>query len=340
MTRFAARQPHNPAVAVLARRVLTLGLGAAVAAAPAAALAHPGQPPQPHDLAGAWSADPTVLFGVAVLGWIYLRGVSAVWRSASAGRGVRRWQVVSFAGGMLALMVALVSPLDVLSQALFSAHMAQHLLLILAAGPLLAASSLELASLWALPLSWRRGLSRWWRHNRRLRPVWQAATTPAAILALHVGTMWAWHAPALYEAALGNEAVHALEHLTFLGSGIVFWWALLRVGRSGAMDYAFGVLYAFAAFLLSGLLGALLTFSTAPWYAIYLPRTAAWGMTPMQDQQLAGLIMWIPAGVVYSAAGIAVFLAWLTRAEQADAQVPAQDNRDAANLARASTPES
>ncbi len=275
-------------------------------------------------MAAAWSADPSILLGIVVLCWIYGGGVAAAWRRAGVGRGLRRWRVACFVVGVLSLLLALVSPLDALSQALFSAHMAQHLVLVVVAAPLLAASNLELGLLWGLSPAWRRGLTRWWRRAPIPRGAWRSATTPAAVFVLHVGGMWAWHAPALYEAALGSDAIHALEHLTFIGTGLLFWSALFRVGRPGEMDYALGVLYAFAAFLLTGLLGALITFSGDPWYPTYLTRTSAWGLTPAEDQQLAGLIMWIPAGVVYSAAGIAVFGTWLTRSQQGDDAGPGE----------------
>ncbi|PYK35494.1 MAG: cytochrome c oxidase assembly protein, partial [Verrucomicrobia bacterium] len=124
----------------------------------------------------------------------------------------------------------------------------------------------------------------------------------------------AWHAPALFEATLENESIHALQHASFLFSALLFWWAVIH-GRKRALGFGLAVLYMFTTALHSGLLGALLTFANSVWYPGYAERTAAWGLTPLEDQQIGGLIMWIPAGLVYIAAGLALFAGWLRESE-------------------------
>ena len=131
--------------------------------------AHPGLPPEPHDLPAAWSWEPTVLLGLALGAWAYRRGVRSLWRRAGRGRGLARRRVVAFAGGMLALFLALVSPLDALGAALFSAHMVQHLLLVLVAAPLLVLGMPQTPLLWALDQPGRRRLGRRWRRSPALR---------------------------------------------------------------------------------------------------------------------------------------------------------------------------
>jgi cytochrome c oxidase assembly factor CtaG len=125
---------------------------------------------------------------------------------------------------------------------------------------------------------------------------------------LHVGALWAWHAPALYERALRSERVHVLEHLCFFWTALLFWWVLAdrrartRLGTGGAL------LYLFAAALQSTALGAFLTFAQHPWYRAHARSALAWGLTALEDQQLAGLIMWIPSGLVYLVAVAAVLV--------------------------------
>jgi putative membrane protein len=114
----------------------------------------------------------------------------------------------------------------------------------------------------------------------------------------------------LYQETLASDAVHSMQHLSFLGTGLLFWWALLA-GREGRLGRPAAVLYLFTTSLHTTLLGALLAFSSTVWYPLYQSRTAPWGMTPLEDQQLAGLIMWVPAGLAYLIAALAVAASWL-----------------------------
>jgi putative membrane protein len=273
----------------------------ALVVAPARALAHPGVPPAPHDLWRAWSAEPVTLALLALGTWAYARGVRALWRRAGRGRGVARWRSVSGAAGLVALAVALVSPVDAMGGALFAAHMTQHLLLVAIAAPLLVLGDVATATLWALPLRARRAVGRAWRDAHRLRRAWRALLHPAAAWTLHVAAMWAWHAPTAYEGALRSPLVHALEHASFFATALLFWWVLLAPRRR---PLAFGAttLYLFGAALQGTVFGALVTLAPRPWYPAYAATTMPWGLTPLEDQQLAGLLMWIPAGLVYLAA--------------------------------------
>jgi putative membrane protein len=121
--------------------------------------------------------------------------------------------------------------------------------------------------------------------------------------------------PALYEAAVRSDRVHLLQHVSFVGTASLFWWGLLR-GRYGRLGYGAAVFYVFATGVHSGGLGALLTFLQRPIYSIYVSRTHAHGVDPLADQQLAGLLMWIPAGVMFLLFGLALFAAWLAEAER------------------------
>ena len=269
-----------------------------VVLAPSPLDAHAGRPPEPHDLWTAWSLEPLVLLALAAGIWLYARGVRSLWRRAGAGRGISRPQTAYFAAGMTALIVALVSPVDQVGTALFSVHMVQHLLLTLIAAPLLVLGAPMLATLWAIGPERRRGIARWWYRARRLRAAWAHLSHPVTAWVLHATALWLWHIPILYEAALRNDAIHALEHASFVGTALLFWWLVVHPGQH-RLGRGLGVVYLFGAALQSGVLGALITFAPRPWYPMHYGTTRAWGLTPLEDQQLAGLLMWVPASLVY-----------------------------------------
>ncbi|PYQ79546.1 MAG: hypothetical protein DMG01_08410 [Acidobacteria bacterium] len=200
------------------------------------------------------------------------------------------------------------------SEQLFSAHMAQHELLMLAAAPLIAAAAPLIALLWVLPPGARRRVMLAVR-----RPSVVAATAvvtaPPTVWCVHATALWVWHLPALYDAALEHEAVHIVQHLSFFGSAALFWWGLVH-GRYGRLGYGAAVLYVFATAVHSGVLGALLTFSPRVWYPLYESTASRFGMTPLEDQQLAGLLMWVPASLVFIAGGLYFFAAWIRESER------------------------
>lgn len=169
--------------------------------------------------------------------------------------------------GWITLVVGFVSPLCALSSALFSARTVHHVLLVAVAAPLIGARAKNGRGLW-----------------------------PA--LACHTVVLWAWHWPAAYDGALSNAGVYWTMQFTLLGSAIAFW----RAARAATPWPAAGALI--AAMTQMSLLGALLTLTPRPLYAPHLATTWAWGLTPLADQQLAGVIMWIPAGTIYLAAAL------------------------------------
>jgi putative membrane protein len=237
-----------------------------------------------------------------------------VWRDAGVGHGVRRWEAASFAGGWLALVVALVSPLHPWGNVLFSAHMTQHEILMLGAAPLLVLGKPVVAFLKALPAGWVRALLDATRPGW-VQAVWRTLTNPFVAWLIHAAVLWVWHIPVLFTAALESEFVHALQHLSFLLSALLFWWAVIH-GRERAMGYGAAVLYLLTTAMHSGLLGALITLAGRVWYPDYLGRTEAWGLSPLEDQQLGGLVMWVPACSLYIVAGLALFAGWLRSSEE------------------------
>lgn len=271
----------------------------------------------PHGIWTEWNWDPWVLSMLAALSLLYLRGLKGLWGRAGRGRGISIWRAAAYLAGVAALFVSLISPVDAASQALFSVHMVQHLLLMVVAAPLLILGRPMLAYLWGLPKSWRTGLGLGWRDSWAARRGWRLLTHPLTVLVLHVVALWVWHIPALYQAALENRAVHHLEHASFFFTAMLFWWALAQAdGRHRWPGYGAGVLYVFATALQSGALGALITFAPRPWYPAHEPGAVAWNVDPLVDQQMAGVLMWVPVGLVYAAAAVALFLAWLGEADR------------------------
>ena len=170
------------------------------------------------------------------------------------------------------------------------------------------------ALLWALPGGLRRRVVRV-VHAPTARGTWHFATGPLVVWILHGLALWIWHVPVLFEAALGNDGVHALQHFCFFWTAALFWWSVVH-GRYGRLGYGVAVVFVFTTGLHSGILGALLTWSQRVWYPTYGARAPAWGVGALDDQQLAGLIMWVPAGVVFLVVGVALFAAWIGESER------------------------
>jgi putative membrane protein len=276
-------------------------------------LAHPGQPPAPHDLWSAWNLHPVLLAGLLVAAWAYRRG-----RTGGPRRPVDTWRARCFAVALVAIGLALLSPLDALSSALASAHMVQHLLLILVGAPLLALSAPSSAILRGSPLAVRRASGRWRRRLRLTHGNLGVLRHPAAVWLLQVGVLWFWHAAAPYDAALGSEPLHLLEHASFLVTAVLFWHVVIGVRGSARVSNGLGVLLVFAMAMQSVFLSVLLTFARTPWYSGYAATTAPWGLDPLTDQQLAGVIMWIPAGGIYLVVALALLVAWVRATERED----------------------
>jgi cytochrome c oxidase assembly factor CtaG len=287
-------------------------------APPPAALAHSLAPATPSITWTTWSWDPWVVGSLILAAYLYLRGGRAWGRTAARVRGARRMHSVAFWSGWGALGVALISPVHALGTVLFAAHMVQHEVLMLVAAPLLVLGRPLTRFLRALPLPWRRQLG---TVSQSIRHSWRALPHPLIAWILHAAALWVWHVPRLFQATLTSELAHAGQHLSFFSTALYFWWALLY-GHQKLQGYGVAVLAVFTTALHSSLLGALLTLAPTPWYVAYA-HTVAWGLTPLEDQQLGGLIMWIPAGAIYLFAALALSIEWLHAAErQALRQTP------------------
>ena len=276
-------------------------------------LAHPGQPPAPHDLWSAWNLHPVLLGGLLLTAWAYWRG-----QTSGPRRPIDTWRARCFTAALVALGLALLSPLDALSGALASAHMVQHLLLLLVAAPLLALSAPSSAILRGSPLALRRASGRWRRRLGLTRGNLGVLRHPAAVWLLSVGVIWFWHAAAPYDATLDNQLLHVLEHASFLVTAVLFWQVVVGGRGAARVSGGLGVLLVFAMAMQSVFLSVLLTFARTPWYSGYAQTTASWGLDPLTDQRLAGVIMWIPAGGIYLVVALALLVAWIRATERED----------------------
>ena len=220
---------------------------------------------------------------------------------------------MAFVAGWMTLVVALVSPVHQLGAMLFSVHMTQHELLMIIAAPLLVIGRPLISFLWALPQSWRENIGSWTKIHS-VSAIWEALTTPLFVWLLHGATVWLWHIPSLYQASVEQESVHALQHTMMLGTALLFWWTLIH-GRFGRVTSGVAVLYVFTTAVHTSILGALMTFAQRVWYPIYNGRTAACHLSALQDQQLGGLIMWVPAGSVFIILGLWLVAAWIRESE-------------------------
>jgi putative membrane protein len=273
---------------------------------PSAALAHAGET---H---GGWTLAPWIVFPLLTSALIYGLGWLRLRRRSEHGRATRRARALLFAAGWTTLAGAVVSPLHEAGEASFTMHMIEHELIMLPAALLLVAARPGAVFLWGLPGAARSSVG---LLVHAMRPLWRALTDPVAATLLQLVVMAGWHAPALFGRALERDSWHVAQHLSFLISAVIFWWAMAQ-GRSGRHGYGMAALCLFLTSLGGGALGALMTFSASPWYDGYaaMGMTPA-GLTPIEDQQLAGLLMWIPGGIFHAAAALFFLWRWLKSSE-------------------------
>ena len=268
--------------------------------------ASPGPPGVP-DLLGVQAIDPVALLLAASAAWTYAVGLLRT----PPGRRPTRAQVGATSLGLAVLAIAVASPLHLAADVLVSAHMVQHVLLVAVAGPLLVLGRPLVVGVRGLPRPARLRLARIRARlgvtTPRTRRLWQPVPTWLVLVA----TLWLWHAAGPYEAALSNPLLHLLEHASFLGAGLLF--AGLVAGAAGAARIPRGtaILMVFAASVPTVFLAVLMTFAPAPWYPTHAAGAARWGLDPLADQQLAGVLMWVPMGAVAATTVLVLLSRWL-----------------------------
>lgn len=257
-----------------------------------------------------WTAEPAVLAPIVLTTLWYLIGFVRLrqHRSFVSLYGAR--QLLCYLGGELTLVLALLSPLDDLADQLFCAHMLQHMLLLMVAAPLLVWGRPAVAFLWAFGPVGRRRLGTAW-HALGLTGGINGLMHPILVWVLFCGVFIVWHFPGPYQWALRDETVHTFEHISFLVTALMFWTIVIEPSGRRRLDYGATLLFILTAAVLSSLPGAIITLASTPLYPDYANGTARWGLSLVQDQQLAGLLMWIPGGIVYLIAAGAVILKWL-----------------------------
>jgi putative membrane protein len=266
------------------------------------------------DSGSLWSYDPWLLAPLYAIGIGFYVGTQRLWRHAGGGRGVSFRQVGAFWTGWLITALATTSPLHWLGERLFAAHMVEHELLMVFAAPLMAYARISGPLLWSLPSPIRPAAGRFFNLPILAVP-WRFISHPVTATTLHGAALWAWHVPPLYAWALENPAVHRLQHVSFFATALLFWWVLLHgrgQDRSSRVRDGIAIGCLFITILHSGVLGALLTVSPRLWIPAQGALAGEFGLSPLEDQQLAGILMWVPMGTLYTGAALFFAYRWLT----------------------------
>lgn len=269
-----------------------------------------------------WAWRPEVFFPLVILGLVFTNGWLRLRQRSkkSAVPGAKRsgwqlgavWQLVSYWAGLGVIAFSLMSPLDVLVQQLFFVHMTQHLLLIMIAPPLLLLPNPMPFLLWGLPTQLRLMAGRFiglvLNKNSMTGGLIRRVLTPGVIYFVFIITIFGWHDPNMYNAALRSEFVHDLEHITFFMAGMLFWWQVIGAGPViyRPMGQVGRIVFTLAAIPPNMALGILLAFSPVVIYTYYNDVPRLLNMSVLTDQQLSGIIMWIPGSMMYFIAGLAL----------------------------------
>jgi cytochrome c oxidase assembly factor CtaG len=257
--------------------------------APSIAQAHGGEA-RGGDVHSGWSIEPVALALLILSITIYTLGRTRMTQAQR--RAIAPWpRMLAYCGAVAVLVAALFSPIDAYADSSFAWHMVQHLLLMLAAAPLMAMSNTHFVALFALPMMPRRLIGRWVNRTPGVRAGGTNRWAPIIAAMLFTLGLWLWHAPHLYEDALANEQLHTLEHLTFLVTAAVF-WRMISTSGDRRLDAGTAILLVTMVGLQGNLLAALITLAPNPLYLSYASM-------PLADQQIAGLLMWVPAGLIY-----------------------------------------
>ena len=258
-----------------------------------------------------WTWPPFVVIPLLFAAALYGLGSVRMLRRTS-NRKSSVWPILWFALGWVSLVIALDSPLHELGEQLFWVHMTQHEILMLISAPLLVLGRPMIAFLWALPPA-RRDSFASLAHSQTFKKGWALVSAPLSAWLVSALALWIWHIPLLFDQTLRSDWIHAAQHTTFLVTALAFWWPV--VNRSSALGYGGGVVYVFTTILHTSVLGALLTFAPRAWYSFYVTTAPAWHLTALEDQQIGGLIMWIPAGTLLLIVALALLVKWMNESQ-------------------------
>ncbi|MEX2228999.1 MAG: cytochrome c oxidase assembly protein [Dehalococcoidia bacterium] len=263
-----------------------------------------------------WSFDPQFLVPVAIAAWFYVHGLTR-WTERS--REHPWWRTAFFFTGLALLVIAIESPLDRLAEDYLAFHMIQHEVMMTLAVPAILLGAPTTPSLRGMPRWLRLGVVRRLARRPEVRLAYRWVTHPVVAIATGTAVLWAWHlAPGWYDGALTNAAIHDLQHLSMAGIAMLFWWNVIDPKpRRSRLAYIPRVLYVFAAGVPRQFLAAMLTFAERPLYDVYRVAHGPLALAPADDQQLGGLIMWVPGGMMYLLIMGIIFGVWAHKSEQA-----------------------
>ena len=277
---------------------------------PAPALAHGADG---HALRSSWTFDPWIVLPIVVISLLYVSGRIKLWRRASHSR-LMRWQDLFFCSGMLTLACALISPLHWLGEHLFTFHMIEHEIVMAVSASLIVLARPVGLLLWGIPKRARRRVGTAMRAPLIHRS-WDWCTGATSATAIHGVAIWSWHLPLLFDAAVTDTAMHRLQHLSFFATAILFWWAVVWKSDRGTAAW-----HLFVTMVHTSILGALMALAPRVLYIAQTQTAFAWGLTPLEDQQLAGMIMWVPAGTIYAGAAMTMLALWIRGPSEQEAQ--------------------
>lgn len=257
-----------------------------------------------HGLQLAWTFDPWIVVPLLLTGLLYDLGSMRLSLRMRAGKH-RFSHALAFWSGWLALAGALVSPLHWLGEHLFTVHMIEHEIVMAVAAPLIVIARPIGAFFWALPRTGRHSVLRVFQ---ALRDVWRYITRGNVSTLLHGLVIWIWHVPLLFDAAVTNTTLHRLQHLSFFLAAVLFWWSVLWVSDRGIAAW-----HLFVTMMHTSVLGALIALAPRVLYVAQTRMAADWGVTPLEDQQLAGIVMWVPAGTIYAGGALVLLALWISK---------------------------
>ncbi len=252
-----------------------------------------------------WTFDPVVLLPLGILSMMSLAGF---WKLHARSRLSRRHLAlrgILLAAGLITLAAALVSPLHEVGEALFTAHMIEHELVMTVAAPLIVLARPLALVLFALPRRMRQLAGRALKRKVPLA-LWRWSSGGTAATLIHGLVIWVWHMPMLFDRTVEQLPLHRLQHASFLFAALLFWWAVLWRPERGIAAW-----HLFATMLHTSLLGALMALAPGVLYPAQTRLAPHFGLTPLEDQQLAGMLMWVPAGTIYAAALFYLLLDWI-----------------------------
>lgn len=264
---------------------------------------------QPHIGVFPWTFDPWIVVPIVVAGALFAIGSIRLLPRLSNHRflvhsGIAYWT------GWLVLVAALISPLHFLGEHLFTFHMIEHELVMAVSAPLLVVARSIAVLLWGLPRSIRQLVHRAMKTAFVVR-AWEIGSAATSATVLHGVAIWAWHAPILFDATVTDIPLHRLQHLSFFLTAVVFWWAMIWRSDRGVAAW-----HLFLTMLHTSLLGALIALSPEVVYVSQTRSAPDWHLTPLEDQQLAGLVMWVPGGIIYAGAALLMLALWIARSSR------------------------